>query len=65
MHRAYLQLPDMSISISNSQLENRIDKAIKKLPYKQSKVDFVATGIDAYIEALIKEKVIKPWLYEW
>ncbi len=65
MHRAYLQLPDMSISISNSQLENRIDKAIKKLPYKQSKVDFVATGIDAYIEALIKDKVIKPWLYEW
>ena len=60
MHRAYLQLPDMSISISNSQLENRIDKAIKKLPYKQSKVDFVATGIDAYIEALIKDKVIKP-----
>ena len=59
MHRAYLQLPDMSISISNSQLENRIDKAIKKLPYKQSKVDFVATGIDAYIEALIKDKVLK------
>ena len=53
-------MPDMSISISNSQLENRIDKAIKKLPYKQSKVDFVATGIDAYIEALIKDKVIKP-----
>tara|TARA_B100001250_G_scaffold28935_1_gene23715 strand:+ start:569 stop:721 length:153 start_codon:yes stop_codon:yes gene_type:complete len=50
----------MSISFNNSKLENRIDRALKKLPYKQSKVDFVATGVDAYIDALIKDRVIKP-----
>ena len=50
----------MTISFQHSATEAKIDKAIKKLPYKQSKVDFVATGIDAYIEALIKDKVIKP-----
>jgi len=60
MQREYLQLPDMSISFNNSKLENRIDRALKKLPYKQSKVDFVATGVDAYIDALIKDRVIKP-----
>ena len=50
----------MTISITNSLLENKIDKALKKLPYKQSKVDFVVTGIDAYIAQLVKEKVINP-----
>ena len=44
----------MTISITNSLLENKIDKALKKLPYKQSKVDFVVTGIDAYIAQLVK-----------
>ena len=60
MHKEYLQLPDMSIVINNSLLESKINKAIQKLPYTQSKVDFVSTGITAYIDALVKEKVIKP-----
>ena len=59
MHKEYLQLPDMSIVINNSLLESKINKAIQKLPYTQSKVDFVSTGITAYIDALVKEKVIK------
>ena len=50
----------MSIVINNSLLESKINKAIQKLPYTQSKVDFVSTGITAYIDALVKEKVIKP-----
>ena len=50
----------MSISFNNSKLENRIDRALKKLPYKQSKVDLVETAVKSYIDALVKDKVIKP-----
>ena len=60
MQMAYLQLPDMGVSFSNSRLENRIDKALKQLPYKQSKVDLVETAVKSYIDALVKDKVIKP-----
>ena len=50
----------MGVSFSNSRLENRIDKALKQLPYKQSKVDLVETAVKSYIDALVKDKVIKP-----
>ena len=38
--------------------EQRIDKALKQLPYKQSKKDFIATAIDDYLKELLKKRVI-------
>ena len=48
----------MQIAIS-SNLNQRIDKAMKQLPYKQSKQDFINTAIDKHLEELFKEKVFK------
>ena len=38
--------------------EQRIDKALKQLPYKQSKNDFIVTAIDNYLKDLLKKRVI-------
>ena len=38
--------------------EQRIDKALKQLPYKQSKNDFIVTAIDTYLKDLLKKRVI-------
>ena len=50
----------MTISITNSLLENKIDKALKKLPYQQTKQQFLQTAVEQYIENLVKNKTIKP-----
>jgi hypothetical protein len=50
----------MSIQLSHSLTEQKIDKTIKKLPYKQSKQEFLMTAIDHYVRSLIKDKTIKP-----
>ena len=39
----------MSIQLKY-QLEQRIDKAIKQLPYSQSKEDFVLTALNNYFD---------------
>ena len=39
--------------------EQRIDKALKQLPYKQSKNDFIVTAIDTYLKELLKTRVLK------
>ena len=51
----------MSINITNSKVEARMDKAIKHFPtsLRPSKSDFVARAINSYIDVLVKEKVIK------
>ena len=49
----------MSITFNQSQLEGKIDKAIKQLPYQQSKQDFLITAADWYLKQLVKEKTIK------
>ena len=50
----------MTISFQHSPTEEKIDKAIKKLPYQQTKQQFVQTAIEQYIENLVKNKTIKP-----
>ena len=49
----------MSIQFSHSTTETKIDKVIKKLPYQQTKQQFVQTAIEHYIENLVKNKTIK------
>ena len=46
--------------MTNSLTEAKLDKAIKKLPYQQTKQQFVQTAIEQYIENLVKNKTIKP-----
>ena len=48
----------MSIQLKY-QLEQRIDKAIKQLPYIQSKDDFVLTALNNYFDLLIRQRLIK------
>ena len=38
--------------------EQRIAKALKQLPYKQSKNDFIISAIDTYLKELLKKRVI-------
>ena len=49
----------MSIQFNHSPTEQKLDKAIKKLPYQQTKQQFIQTAIEAYIEKLVKDKTIK------
>ena len=49
----------MTISISHSQTEAKVDKALKQLPYQQTKQQFVLTAIDQYIDFLKQNKQIK------
>ena len=39
--------------------EQIIDKALKQLPYKQSKNDFIVTAIDTYLKELLKTRFLK------
>ena len=54
----------ITVSITNSQLEGRMNKAInkfnKQLPTKQktNKNKFVEASIDNYIDDLLKQKII-------
>ena len=54
----------ITVSITNSQLEGRMNKAInklkKQLPAKQktNKNKFVEASIDNYIDDLLKQKII-------
>ena len=54
----------ITVSITNSQLEGRMNKAInklnKQLPAKQktTKNNFVEASIDNYIDDLLKQKII-------
>ena len=54
----------ITVSITNSQLEGRMNKAInklnKQLPTKQktNKNKFVEASIDNYIDDLLKKKII-------
>ena len=50
----------MSFQFSHSPTEQKLDKAIKKLPYQQTKQQFVQSAIETYIEKLQKDKIIKP-----
>ena len=43
----------------NYQLEQRVDKAIKQLPYSQSKEDFVLTALNNYFDLLMRQRLIK------
>jgi len=49
----------MAISISHSPTEAKVDKALKQLPYQQTKQQFIMTAIDQYIDCLTKNKQIK------
>ena len=50
----------MSIQFNHSLTEQKIDKALKKLPYQQTKQQFIQTAVEQYIENLVKSRVIKP-----
>ena len=39
----------MSIQFQHSPTETQIDKVIKKLPYQQTKQQFIQTAIETYI----------------
>ena len=39
--------------------KQRIDKAIKQLPYSQSKEDFVLTALNNYFDLLMRQRLIK------
>ena len=49
----------MSIQFSHSLTEQKVDKALKQLPYQQTKQQFVMTAIDQYIDFLKQNKQIK------
>ena len=48
----------MSIQFSHSPTEQKVDKALKQLPYQQTKQQFVMTAIDQYIDFLKQNKQI-------
>ena len=52
----------MSIQLKY-QLEQRIDKAIKQLPYSQSKEDFVLTALNNYFDLLMRQRLIKQKIH--
>lgn len=49
----------MSIQFNHGPTEALIDKVLKKVPYQQTKVQFVLTAVDHYVKALVKDKIIK------
>ena len=56
----------MTISITNQQLQTKIDNAIKKIPYElgiSNREIFIGNAVEQYIAALKKSKVIK-WYEE-
>ena len=56
----------MTISITNQQLQTKIDNAFKKIPYElgiSNREIFIGNAVEQYIAALKKSKVIK-WYEE-
>ena len=53
----HYELKQMTASLDYN-TERRIDKALKQLPYKQSKNDFIVSAIDTYLVELLKKRVI-------
>ncbi len=51
----------MSIQLNHSLTEKKIEKAMKQLPYTQSKQEFLMTAIGHYVRSLIKDKTIQPY----
>ena len=52
----------MSITITNQQLQRKIDSAIKKIPYElgiSNREIFIGNAVEQYISALKKSRVIK------
>ncbi len=49
----------MSIQFSNSNLERRVDKAIKQMTYKPDKKQLVEDAVNSYLEQLYHTKTIK------
>ncbi len=49
----------MSITFTHSQLESKIDKVIKQVPYHQTKQDFLVTAVELYLKQLAAGKTIK------
>ena len=52
----------MSITITNQQLQRKIDSAIKKIPYElgiSNREIFIGNAVEQYIAALKKSKVIR------
>ena len=52
----------MTISITNQQLQTKIDNAIKKIPYElgiSNREIFIGNAVEQYIAALKKSKVIR------
>ena len=49
----------MSIQLHNSKQENKIDRTLKALPYKQNKEQFLEDAVDYFIEGLYKERILK------
>tara|TARA_E500000331_G_C17066681_1_gene630704 strand:- start:472 stop:630 length:159 start_codon:yes stop_codon:yes gene_type:complete len=52
----------MSITITNQQLQRKIDSAIKKIPYElgiSNREIFIGNAVEQYIAALKKSRVIK------
>ena len=52
----------MTISIQNQLLQNKIDNAIKKIPYElgiSNREIFIGNAVEQYISALKKSRVIK------
>ena len=49
----------MSIQFSNSNLERRVDKAIKQMTYKPDKKQLVEDAVNSYLEQLYQTKTIK------
>ena len=50
----------MTIQFNHSATEQKVDKVLKKLPYQQTKQQFLQTAVEQYIENLVKNKTIKP-----
>ena len=48
----------MTIQIKNL-LEQKIEKAIKQLPYVTTKDDFVTSALNDYFDSLLKTKMLK------
>ncbi len=50
----------MTISVNSGATEQRVNKAILKMPLtlRPNKQQFVETAVNAYIDSLVREKVI-------
>tara|TARA_B100001250_G_scaffold305193_1_gene267160 strand:- start:1031 stop:1180 length:150 start_codon:yes stop_codon:yes gene_type:complete len=49
----------MTIQYKNAAMERMVDKNIKKLPYPQTKQQFIDAALDHYSKHLIATRIIK------